>query len=45
MRAVFRACYRRTGRGQLPARYRYLLPLADPLLGKAMRITLFQARS
>ncbi len=32
-------------RRQLPARYRYLLPLADPLFGKVLRITLFRARS
>ncbi|HUL26854.1 MAG TPA: class I SAM-dependent methyltransferase [Streptosporangiaceae bacterium] len=32
-------------RRQLPARYRYLLPLADPLFGKVLRLTLFQARS
>jgi O-methyltransferase involved in polyketide biosynthesis len=32
-------------RGQLPARYRYLMPLADPLLGRAMAITLFRASS
>ncbi len=30
-------------RAQLPARYRWLLPLADPLLGHAFRINLFQA--
>jgi O-methyltransferase involved in polyketide biosynthesis len=30
-------------RTQLPARYRYLLPLANPILGKTMSITLFQA--
>jgi O-methyltransferase involved in polyketide biosynthesis len=35
----------RAMRGQLPARYRYLLPLADPLLGRAMTITLFRASS
>jgi O-methyltransferase involved in polyketide biosynthesis len=34
-----------TLRSQLPARYRYLLPLADPLLGKAFSLTLFQAGS
>ncbi len=28
---------------QLPARYRYLLPLAEPILGQAMRVTLLQA--
>ncbi len=32
-------------RGQLPGRYRYLLPLADPVLGKTMAITLFRASS
>jgi len=32
----------RAMRGQLPARYRYLMPLADPLLGRAMAITLFR---
>jgi len=32
-------------RRQLPARYRYLLPLADPLFRNVLRITLFQARS
>ena len=35
----------RVMRGQLPARYRYLMPLADPLLGRAMAITLFRASS
>jgi len=30
-------------RRHLPARYRYLLPLAEPILGPAMRVTLFQA--
>ena len=35
----------RAMRGQLPTRYRYLLPLADPLLGRAMTITLFRASS
>ena len=30
-------------RRQLPPRYRYLLPLANPVLGKTMSITLFQA--
>jgi len=30
-------------RRHLPARYRFLLPLADPILGQAMRVTLFQA--
>jgi O-methyltransferase involved in polyketide biosynthesis len=32
-------------RRQLPARYRYLLPLAGPVLGKLVTISLFQARS
>lgn len=31
-------------RRQLPARYRYLLPLANPLLGKTLALTLFQAQ-
>lgn len=35
----------RAMRGQLPARYRYLMPLADPVLGKAMTVTLFRASS
>ena len=35
----------RAMRGQLPARYRYLMPLADPVLGKTMAITLFRASS
>lgn len=35
----------RAMRGQLPGRYRYLLPLAGPVLGKAMAITLFRASS
>ena len=30
-------------RRQLPARYRFLLPLAEPVLGRAMRVTLLQA--
>lgn len=30
-------------RTQLPPRYRYLLPLADPLFGKALRLNLFEA--
>ena len=30
-------------RRQLPARYRFLLPLADPLVGQAMRVSLLQA--
>jgi O-methyltransferase involved in polyketide biosynthesis len=32
-------------RAQLPTRYRYLLKLADPLLGKALTLTLFKADS
>ena len=32
-------------RAELPAWYRYLAPLADPLFGKAMAITLFRASS
>jgi O-methyltransferase involved in polyketide biosynthesis len=32
-------------RRQLPARYRYLLPLAGPVLGRLVTIALFQARS
>ena len=32
-------------RSQLPPGYRYLLPLADPLLGRAVRTTLFRAFS
>ena len=35
----------RAMRGQLPGRYRYLLPLADPVLGKTMAVTLFRASS
>jgi O-methyltransferase involved in polyketide biosynthesis len=35
----------RAMRSQLPARYRYLMPLADPILGKTMAITLFRASS
>jgi O-methyltransferase involved in polyketide biosynthesis len=35
----------RAMRSQLPARYRYLMPLADPLLGRALAITLFRASS
>jgi O-methyltransferase involved in polyketide biosynthesis len=31
-------------RRQLPARYRYLLPLANPFLGKTLTLTLFQAQ-
>lgn len=31
-------------RAQLPARYRYLLPLAHPVLGKSPALTLFRAR-
>jgi O-methyltransferase involved in polyketide biosynthesis len=30
---------------QLPARYRFLLPLADPVLGRELCITLFRASS
>jgi hypothetical protein len=30
---------------ELPARYRYLMPFADPVLGKTMVITLFRASS
>jgi hypothetical protein len=32
-------------RRQLPARYRYLLPLAGPVLGKLVTLTLFQVPS
>jgi len=32
-------------RSQLPARYRYLMPLADPVLGQALALTLFRASS
>jgi hypothetical protein len=32
-------------RAQLPLRYRYLVPLADPVLGQAMTLTLFRASS
>jgi O-methyltransferase involved in polyketide biosynthesis len=32
-------------RAQLPARYRYLVPLADPLIGKMMALTLFRSSS
>ncbi len=35
----------RAMRSQLPARYRYLMPLADPVLGKTLAITLFRASS
>jgi hypothetical protein len=35
----------RAMRAQLPFRYRYLVPLADPFLGKAMTLTLFRASS
>ena len=35
----------RAMRSLLPARYRYLMPLADPILGKTMAITLFRASS
>jgi O-methyltransferase involved in polyketide biosynthesis len=37
------ARFPRPVRRHLPARYRYLLPLAEPILGPAMRVTLFQA--
>jgi hypothetical protein len=32
-------------RGELPARYRYLMPLVNPVLGEAMAITLFRTSS
>jgi O-methyltransferase involved in polyketide biosynthesis len=32
-------------RAQLPFRYRHVIPLADPFLGRAMAITLFRASS
>ncbi len=32
-------------RAQLPARYRYLVPLANPVLGKLMTLTLFRSSS
>ena len=32
-------------RAQLPFRYRYLVPLADPVMGRAMTLTLFRASS
>ena len=35
----------RAMRAQLPFGYRYLVPLADPFLGKAMDLTLFRASS
>ena len=35
----------RAMRAQLPFGYRYLVPLADPFLGKAMTLTLFRASS
>jgi O-methyltransferase involved in polyketide biosynthesis len=35
----------RAMRAQLPFRYRYLVPLADPFVGKAMTLTLFRASS
>ena len=35
----------RAMRAQLPLRYRYLVPLADPVLGQAMTLTLFRASS
>jgi len=34
----------RAMRAQLPARYRYLMPLAGPVLGRAMAITLFRSK-
>jgi len=34
----------RAMRAQLPARYRYLMPLADPVLGREMAITLFRSK-
>jgi hypothetical protein len=30
-------------RASLPARYRYLLPLADPILGRGLTLSLFRA--
>jgi len=35
----------RAMRAQLPFGYRYLVPLADPVVGKAMTLTLFRASS
>jgi len=35
----------RAMRAELPFRYRYLIPLADPFLGQAMAVTLFRASS
>ena len=35
----------RAMRAQLPARYRYLMPLADPVLGRATAITLFRTKT
>ena len=35
----------RAMRAELPFRYRYLIPLADPFLGKALAVTLFRASS
>jgi O-methyltransferase involved in polyketide biosynthesis len=35
----------RAMRGELPVGYRYLMPLVNPVLGKAMAVTLFRARS
>src|SRR5207244_8728546 len=35
----------RAMRARLPLRYRYLIPLADPVLGQAMTLTLFRASS
>ena len=34
----------RAMRAQLPARYRYLMPLAPPVLGREMAITLFRSK-
>jgi O-methyltransferase involved in polyketide biosynthesis len=35
----------RAMRAQLPARYRYLMPLANPVLGRATAITLFRTKT
>ena len=35
----------RAMRAQLPFRYRYVIPLADPFLGRVMAVTLFRASS
>jgi hypothetical protein len=32
-------------RARLPVAYRYLLPLIDPVIGRTVRLTLFQAVS